>query len=658
MTLPFRRRHHDNESSHDRARSLISAGLDGLLETTDQAWLEAHLARCPECTFDAQAYRDDRVLLRGLRDNPPVAPRDLWARTSAAIERESQRGRAGGSPATRLGTLVPARQRVPLGVLSGGLVVLVVAAAVALVPGGTPVPPAASGGSSLTAVITEPPGPTQIAIPNADSVAWIQRNADGSYALIQAPVSAACPTSDPACAPLPAGSPTPLELGGPPQDVVLSPDSDQVAVIGPGGAAGGTVLIVSVPSPAPSGSAASPSPSQPVPTTVASRAPVSPAPPTQSPTSSSPASSSEPSIAPSVEPVSGGHAIISGVQVVGGTAYSASGDWLAFSAKPIAGGGPFLYAWHVGDDQARQLTFNGETYFSGWFGDEIVASEVLPVQLDAGAGSPAIVGAPRSFLLDPATGLIERFRVDTAWLPSIDPTGRFVTYWAGDLLPVFATDEIAPSGAPATPAPSASEAAQSIIGWRLGQGTLVLDGWSAPLAATAASTSPGASTTDSSAGSSEPSQAVATPELAPSVPGAAPLQPSDAASAQPETPAVGPAGTSVTLATTGVSAFDARFDPDGTKLAIWVADGSDSTVGRLWLDLLDPVLGAIRTGAQPLPSPGVPALHGFSLLSGRLGWVTPAGQDGQLSSVHILAWSGDDFGQVQTVPGGNPQIVR
>jgi hypothetical protein len=114
----------------------------------------------------------------------------------------------------------------------------------------------------------------------------------------------------------------------------------------------------------------------------------------------------------------------------------------------------------------------------------------------------------------------------------------------------------------------------------------------------------------------------------------------------------------ITLASGSVSAFEARFDPDGTRLAVWVADGGDPTVGRLWLLVLDPDAGAIRQDAQPLPAPGVTALHGFSLLQGRLGWVTPPGQDGEPSSVHVLAWNGDVFGQIQTVPGGNPQIVH
>jgi hypothetical protein len=120
----------------------------------------------------------------------------------------------------------------------------------------------------------------------------------------------------------------------------------------------------------------------------------------------------------------------------------------------------------------------------------------------------------------------------------------------------------------------------------------------------------------------------------------------------------GPAGTILTLADGPLTAFDARFDPTGTRLAVWTADPGDATLGPLRLVLLDPGAGAIDPTVQPLAAPGVIALRGFSMEAGRLGWVTPPGQNGQLSSVQVLAWKDDDFGQVLTVPGGNPQILR
>jgi hypothetical protein len=105
-----------------------------------------------------------------------------------------------------------------------------------------------------------------------------------------------------------------------------------------------------------------------------------------------------------------------------------------------------------------------------------------------------------------------------------------------------------------------------------------------------------------------------------------------------------------------VSDFDAQFDPHGTRLAVWIADPADPSVGTLRLIVLDPAAGGVDTALQPLAP--TEALRGFSIDEGRLGWVTPPGQDGKPTSVRVLAWLGDQFGKVQTVTGGHPQIVR
>jgi len=105
-----------------------------------------------------------------------------------------------------------------------------------------------------------------------------------------------------------------------------------------------------------------------------------------------------------------------------------------------------------------------------------------------------------------------------------------------------------------------------------------------------------------------------------------------------------------------MSAFDARFDPTGIRLAVWVADPSDPTVGTLQLVVLDRAHGRIVQNLKPLPS--VAALRGFSIDDGRLAWVTPPGQDGRQSVVQVLAWSADSYGQIETNPAGQPFIVR
>ena len=110
------------------------------------------------------------------------------------------------------------------------------------------------------------------------------------------------------------------------------------------------------------------------------------------------------------------------------------------------------------------------------------------------------------------------------------------------------------------------------------------------------------------------------------------------------------------LTTGSVTAFDTRFDPNGTRLAVWVADATNPSVGKLRLVVLDHATGQIDATKNPLPD--VLALKGISMDEGRLAWVTPPGQDGNQSTVQVLAWSGDDFGQVETVPGAQLTIVH
>ena len=66
-------------------------------------------------------------------------------------------------------------------------------------------------------------------------------------------------------------------------------------------------------------------------------------------------------------------------------------------------------------------------------------------------------------------------------------------------------------------------------------------------------------------------------------------------------------------------------------------------------------IGAWLTG---LLLPATTALRGFSIDEGRLGWVTPPGQDGAASHVHVLAWTGDEFGEVRSIAADRLIVVR
>ena len=592
MTLPFRRRHHDDENAHDRARALWSTAMLEPLDDADAAWLQSHLDGCAECRVEHEAYLADRQLLRALRAQQPEPPRDLWARTSAAIEREARR-HARGQNGLQLGDrLVPRQVRLPLGVLSGVLVVLVVVAT-SLAPRNGPIA-GESPGNSAVAVKSPEVGPSPLAV-NPAPVAWVQTASDGTISVITADVDEVCPSDKSGCAPLQHSAGSSLTLGAA-EALVGSPSSDQLVVVsGAQGSHPGSVIVVPVPTP------------QVQPTTVPTTPPATPlATPETTPPDTSPPGSQAPTPVPTPK---GAHSIVDDVQVVGETRYSADGKWLAFTAQPLDGStGPDLYVWNGTDERATAVTTDHATYFSSWLGDTILASrlakaahgpagsaEESPGAQPTGAAGTLVIGArhPVSFVFDPATSVSTDLATSDVWLPTVDPTGRFMTYWSGTV-----------------------RDGPGKRGLELGRGHLVLDGWLAPLGAA--------------------------PSIGPA--GSAPG------------PIVGPAGTPVELVTGPVTAFDTQFDPTGTRLAVWVADAGDATIGTLRLVVLDPALGAINERLTPLQSER--ALKGVSMDEGRLAWVSPPGENGNQSSVRVLAWLNDDFGQIQTVPGEQLAIIR
>jgi hypothetical protein len=588
MTLPFRRRHHDDESAHDRARALTSIEMLEPLDASEAGWLAGHLDGCAECRRDREAFLADRELLRSLRDHTPEPPRDLWARTSAALDREARHRPARPSTSS-------ASRRFPLAPAAGVLVLLVVIGAT-VAPSIIP-RPLSPQNTQVAVAPTVGVQPTQFT-PVAARVGWVRQTGDGSWELVITNVGAVCPVAQSGCESL--GEDVhgrPVALGNSPASVSISPDEHTLVVESLGqGPAKNKILVVPVPAATP---AATPEVE-----------------PTGAPASGGPETApASPSPIPSSAIPNGVIEIASGVTVVGETAYSDNGNWLAFSARPSDGStGPDLYLWHVGDPTAVPVTTDHQTYFSSWLGNQVLASSVIvpaaplasgdpsttppdPSADAAASTTPPVEAHPSSFLLDPATLVRSDIAQPDVWLPVVDPTRRFVAFWSGTLTPTA-----------------------DGLDWRLGTGSLVLDGWSTGVATTP----------------------VASPD----------------ASAEPAatTAPVGPVGSPVAIVEGPAAAFTGKFDPTGTRLAIWVADDHDATVGRLYLQVLDPTTGAIDPSIAPLP--GVPALRRFSIEAGRLAWVSPPGQDGQESSVQVLGWSHDNFGEVRTIPSKDLFIVR
>lgn len=605
MTLPFRRRHHDDEGSHDRARLLSSSQLIEPLDADAAAWLAGHLESCSECRRETEAFAADRELLRSLRDKPIEPPRDLWARTAAALDREAgKRGPADRradrrSPAPRQrGTRSP-WQRLPVGAAAGVLILLVVLGT-ALLPGLSP-----QASPSGPPVAVGSPGPTAIVIA-AVPIPALRSAADGSWDLFYTEVNKVCPRSSPECVPPPGNgaAQTLGQLSAKASTMTISPDDHQLVFEATGDTAG-QVKIYVVPVPA-KGSGQTP-------------------PPTATPGTSSQQSATPEPASPEPTPVEtppGQVEIASGVTVVGEVAYSPDGRYLAFSAAPIDHStGPDLYVWSAGSGTAVAVTSDHATYFSAWLGSQVLASHLAIAAGSGQSGSPEssvqpgasggnahgngqgngkpVEAHPSSFLLDPATLVRTDLAQADVWLPVVDASARSVVYWSGTLT------------------------SKDGLTWELGAGQVVLDKWSSG----AASPEPGTS------GATGASQAPDASRL----------------------PVVGPVGEAKPLENGKVADFRAKFDPAGTHLALWIGENLQEPVGRLHLIVIDPATGAVSS-AEPLP--GTPALRRFSIDANRLAWVTPPGQDGQESSLQVLGWDGDSFGEIHTEPAQDLLILR
>lgn len=615
--LPGSRRRAADTDGHIRARTLLAERLDAEIADSDSAWLSSHLITCADCTSVEAEYAEQRALLRGLAE--PVPPRDLWARTRAKIELES-----GGSSSRS-----PRRSVVPLGALSGALVVAVVVGASLLSqPTVEPAPSSIPRPLPSAAAASPEPRATPIAV-GAGEVGWALQNDDGTYDLAFANVDEVCGSDiEPDCAPLDPPATRTLQLTAVPRAIVRSPTQDQLVVVEAGTrSGGGSVIVVPVPTPRASPEPTTAPSSSPLPSVdpspSSSPSPSAGASPTVAPTvEPSPSPTSAPSVAPSPSPSPGGDtsggeplAILDDVIVVGETAgYSSDGAWFAFSARPADGSaGPDIYVWQPGEESARAVTSDHRSVFSAWVGGRILGSRVLQPLIDAPAGASPLPATAVSFLLDPATDEETVLAGTRIWRPVVDPTRRFVVFWDGDV-------EVAANG----------------VDWRLGAGHLVLARWDptfVPAVAPPGVPQPSASPAPASPPSAEPGASG-------SAPSATPI-----------------AAVLATLTEGVVRDWDVHWDETGTRFALWFADPVDPDVGSIALHEVDRETGALDPNGVVLVD--VPALAGFSIGDGRLVWATPPGQGGEGSRIIVLAWSGDDAGRIESAPdhGSAPVVV-
>jgi hypothetical protein len=526
----LRRRVGQSATTHDRARSLAATRVDFPLDPIEAAWLEAHLGSCEACRSVAVAYDADRLALRAMRERQPVPPRDLWARTSAAIERES--ASRGGS--RRAGS--PRRRSIPLGAVSGVAVIAVVIGASVMSGGFITGPGTAPAGSTppiAVAPTSKIPGATPMAV-GAGSVEWLGTSSSGGLAYSSTKIDKVCPADrQPDCEPVNDRDSKQVDLAIRPKSISQSPVNEQAVVVGTDAAGSDSVVVMTLPTPRPT-STPKPTPS---PTPPATETPTLTPEPTETPAASesatvpasgeptpSESASTEPSTAPSAsvevtpeptpiltpEPtVSQNLAIVSGVKVVGqSAAYSPDGAWFAFTARPSDGSaGPDIYVWRVGDQAAHVVTDDHASVFASWAGDRLIGSRIA-----AGAAGGAVTA--KSFFIDPASGNETAIDGD-AWRPSVDPKEHWAVTWDGTVK--VGRDGMTPIAA---------------------EGSLVLRGRDR-------------SGVDTNG------------------------KPADVVAGGP------------------FAEFDVRWDETGTWLAVWLADASDPAIGRLSLLQLDPVTGEL-----------------------------------------------------------------
>lgn len=657
------------------------------LEPEESAWLDAHLVGCESCREIDTAYRSDREYLRAMRVIPP--PRDLWARTSVALDAEQSRsggGRRSRPARRRTGATVlafPRERWAPVGALGSIAAVMVVGfllgnMLIGVGPAGSP--SIVALGPSATPNLV----PTPIKVPQAD-VAWVSTNTDGSIVVRQAPVSDVCPANDPAgCAPFDRNASPVVTLSVKPKSVHQSPTSGQMIVFGqtptglsmyvidtgtgapptptpsvkptttPTTPPTATPTASTSPPTSPGGPSTSPSsvsPGSPTPTTPASSWPTASVTSTaQTSSSPTPEPTSTATIVPNVTPPPSAATLIAVASDLGvlnseTAAYSPDGAWFAFTARPLnqTTSGSDIYLWHAGASTAKAVSDDHRSVFAGWVGNRLLGSRAVETvsgaaasTAPASASSDAEEFATSSFLVNPAT--LERTSVPAAaWRPSVDPTGRFVVYWEGTV----ARDPL--NG-----------------GWRSATGRLVLRAW--PIVAAAApvvrpspsiapaspsvAPSPSAASGASASPSSTPGPMVTrkpaeSPSASPSasVAPSASSSPSVPPSPTPSVPA--PAGLPDGIGSASGVDWAVAWDETGTHLAVWIGDSGDRSFGRLHL---------LTIGANGMPATGgallsdQPALPGFSLADGHLAWATPVGVNGNGSQLKIYAYSGSDAG--------------
>jgi hypothetical protein len=615
---------------HERARNLAAIRADERLTPDDAAWLADHLEYCDACAAVAADYDAQHDLFADLRAFTPAAPRDLWARTSAAIEAERGRTASQGGWRRLLGA--PREQgRLPLApVVAVVAVVMVVGAG--LLNGGLLLP----GGA---------PGPTPIAVTAAADIQVITRDSAGNLQIIRQPVAQVCPVGTSSCGVQPTFAVTAVTGVGSAADLqgALSPTGGQMVVVtrDVGGEGVYVIPVKSAATPAATAASTPPALSAPATTAPAATSPAisttppsasaSPSTPAASPTpaSASPSESGEPATSTPPAPPSPSDTDVASPspsespsdQVPSSAAATSPSAPPSDEASPeptdaseppqasteppptptplpsievtpapdaaikIASGvtvvGVPLYApdgAHLAFAAMPSDGSAGPDIYIWAVGDK--RAQAITSDHDtwlAGWTAEGILvsrvadGSPATYLLDPASGSATPVGAAGTWLPVVSPDGSTAAWWSGSV-------KLAADG----------------VTWVPATGKLVLGAW--------------------------PDRTGATTQL---------------------------------LARGPLDGWRVRWSDNGNALAVWTDGQGNGRDGQLSLypvgpsatsvDLANPILDAASANPD------------FSLRTGRLAWTTPS--QGSPQVVQVLAWSGKAVGRFQVQADGSSTVI-
>ena len=372
---------------------------------------------------------------------------------------------------------------VAVSAISGGLLGSTPQTAVTDLATPGPLPTPALSAAVPTSAVAAAATPFDV---GAGDVKWFGKDPDGRLAYNAAAIHKVCPVdSVSSCANVDNSVADRLPLSSSPKSIIGSPTRQQAVVVSDDGAGGQQITVLSLPvaTPTPTASVArssapvTPQPTAPTaaPTQIAtptvtptdpsatdstesppaSASPSATATPSDEPTATpEPSASAVPTAAPTSTPVltpeptvARNLAIANDITVVGeGAAFSADGEWFAFTARPTDGSrGPDVYVWHVGDKTAHRLTEDGATYFASWTGDTIVASRGQAVgdSVDPSAAPSAAETTAETVVIDPSGGAEQP--AGDLWRPVVDPTSAHAVGWTGTVTNAPDGVSVAPS---------------------------------------------------------------------------------------------------------------------------------------------------------------------------------------------------------------------